>query len=554
MKKTMTRILTLALALAMSASVLAGCSDNPEPAASGSSTESTASEDAAGGERAKLTAMIVKWSPLTKDVNEMQWLKNVAEAANVEVEWQQESSDWNDKKNAVFSSGNIPDVLFSAAGDAEFTQYPGLFEDMGPLIDQYAPNVKEMFEPYPEIEYACKDMEGKTYTLPRIDGTYEACKNYASMFINKTWLDNLGLEIPTTWDELEQVLIAFNEQDPNGNGDPNDEIPMDFIWNDNTNNQYGPANMLGGTGMPLSNGYIQGFFAEDGEVKCWYTDERFQSLLIYLQGLWNQGLINEAAFTNDYSQYQALARGEGTTAKVGFTFGWNLTDRFGNELADQYVVLPPLKADDSLPDDQLYYVSEDTFWGKGVVSMSASCENKEAAMRFINQFYDYDVSLEVMYGGMNDVDNCIVKNDDGTYEVLPPKDSSMDPSSWQWTNTFVNNGGMWVRNDVQVKTPVPDLTLGEKETYLPYQESIPTSSLFKNDLMKYSQEDQNTLAMVETNLGNIWDPQVANWITGTNDIATEWEAYVDSLKNAGLDQALEIKQAAFDTYLEATGN
>lgn len=554
MKKTMTRILTLALALAMSASVLAGCSDNPEPAASGSSTESTASEDAAGGERAKLTAMIVKWSPLTKDVNEMQWLKNVAEAANVEVEWQQESSDWNDKKNAVFSSGNIPDVLFSAAGDAEFTQYPGLFEDMGPLIDQYAPNVKEMFETYPEIEYACKDMEGKTYTLPRIDGTYEACKNYASMFINKTWLDNLGLEIPTTWDELEQVLIAFNEQDPNGNGDPNDEIPMDFIWNDNTNNQYGPANMLGGTGMPLSNGYIQGFFAEDGEVKCWYTDERFQSLLIYLQGLWNQGLINEAAFTNDYSQYQALARGEGTTAKVGFTFGWNLTDRFGNELADQYVVLPPLKADDSLPDDQLYYVSEDTFWGKGVVSMSASCENKEAAMRFINQFYDYDVSLEVMYGGMNDVDNCIVKNDDGTYEVLPPKDSSMDPSSWQWTNTFVNNGGMWVRNDVQVKTPVPDLTLGEKETYLPYQESIPTNSLFKNDLMKYSQEDQNTLAMVETNLGNIWDPQVANWITGTNDIATEWEAYVDSLKNAGLDQALEIKQAAFDTYLEATGN
>ncbi len=106
-------------------------------------------------------------------------------------------------------------------------------------------------------------------------------------------------------------------------------------------------------------------------------------------------------------------------------------------------MLPPLKADDSLPDDQLYYVSEDTFWGKGVVSMSASCENKEAAMRFINQFYDYDVSLEVMYGGMNDVDNCIVKNDDGTYEVLPPKDSSMDPSSWQWTNTFVNNGGMW---------------------------------------------------------------------------------------------------------------
>lgn len=223
------KLVAMTLALLMSVSALAGCGNNAastadtsgEPALVSTGEEDTV-ESAADmdGEKPKLTAMIVKWSPLTKDVNEMQWLKNVVDAVNVEVEWQQQSSDWNDKKNAIFASGDIPDVLFSAAGEADFVQYPGLFEDMASLIEQYAPNVKEMFETYPDIEYACMDMEGKIYNLPRIDGTYEACKNYASMFINKTWLDNVGMDVPTTWDELEQVLIAFKEQDANGNGDP----------------------------------------------------------------------------------------------------------------------------------------------------------------------------------------------------------------------------------------------------------------------------------------------------------------------------------------------
>ena len=56
-------------------------------------------------------------------------------------------------------------------------------------------------------------------------------------YIRKTWLDALGLEIPTTVEEYHNVLKAFKEQDANGNGDPNDEIPYscrnkgDSIWN-----------------------------------------------------------------------------------------------------------------------------------------------------------------------------------------------------------------------------------------------------------------------------------------------------------------------------------
>lgn len=557
------RIISLLAVTVMVTSLLTGCGEpagisgtdagNTQAGVNESAGESADTEAAqqTGGEVTPLTALIVK-SALTKDLNEMQWLADLEEKCGVSVEWQQISADWDQKKNVMFASGDIPDILLAAAVDADFVQYNGLFEDMGPLIEQCAPNIQEMFETYPDIKYACMDMDGKIYNLPRIDGTYESCKNYGSMFINKTWLDNLNLEVPTSWDELENVLLAFKEQDANGNGDPDDEIPMDFNASDflGLGGNFSAAHLLGGLGIPLSNGYGSGFFAEDGEVKCWYVDERFRSLLIFLQRLWNEGLINEATFTNDYSQFQSTARGEGGTASVGFTWGWNFTDRFGTGVADQYVQVAPLKGDSNLPDEKLYYTCEDTFFGKNVISMSANCKDKEAAMRFIDGFYDYEVSLEVMWGGMNDVDNCIKKNDDGTYEVLPPTDPAMDPSSWQWTNTLVNTGGMWVRNGVEVKQPVPDTTLEEKAFFNPYQERIPANCLYKQDLMKYSQEDQNTLAMNQTNMSNIWTQQVAQWIVGTDDIVAGWDAYVSSIENAGLFQTLEIRQKAFDAYLE----
>ena len=555
------KVVAIVLAVILGMGTLAGCgstgvgsSTSGTGAADVLSTES--SEDSgtrqsaeSAGEIVKLSALAVK-HPLTKDVNEMQWMTDLEEACGVEVEWQQVSSDWDQKKNSMFASGDIPDVLLSAAGDADFVQFNGLFEDMGPLIEKYAPNIQEMFEAYPDVKYMCTDMNGKIYTLPRIDGTYEDCKNIGSMYINKTWLDNLGLDVPTNWDELEKVLIAFKEQDANQNGDPNDEIPMDF---NGVGNDYSPALLLGGLGIALSNGYSSGFFAEDGQVKCWYVDDRFRTLLIYLQKLWNQGLINEETFTADYSQFQSTARGEGKTASVGFTWGWNRTDRFGTELADQYVPVMPLKGDPNLPEEKLYYVCMDCFCGKNVISMSAACKNKEAAMKFIDGFYDYDVSLELMYGGMNEVDNCIKKNEDGSYEVLPPADPSIDPSSWQWTNTFVNNGGFWVRKDVKVTPSVPDETPAEKKLYNPYQEIIPEDCMYKQDLMKYTESDQNTMAMTETNMKNIWDQQVSQWIVGTDDIEAGWDAYVQSIENAGLQQVLDIRQNAYDTYRANTG-
>ena len=156
------------------------------------------------------------------------------------------------------------------------------------------------------------------------------------MFINKTWLDNLGLEVPTTWDELKEVLIAFRDGDPNGNGDTTDEIPMTFT--SDFVSRSGGADilcLLGGTGMQLTDRAPYGYFAEDAAVKNCFVDERFKDYIKFLKELYQEGCISKDALTQDYSKYQSVCRADGVTAQVGLTFGWETADRFGNELKDE---------------------------------------------------------------------------------------------------------------------------------------------------------------------------------------------------------------------------
>lgn len=528
----------LLLAGTMAAGMLAGCG--------GDSKESGKGETTADG-KVKLTALFSKHS-LTQDVNDMQWLKDLQEECNVEIEWEQISADWDQKKSAMFASGNIPDLIFHGTADADYVQYKGLFENMEPLIEENAPNIQAMFNDHPELKQLAATASGEIYGIP----SYKSVWPYttASMFINKQWLDNLGLEVPTNWDELEQVLLAFKNEDANGNGDKTDEIPMDFnIFNW----EYSPKMLLGSLGIQLTNNATDGYFAEDGEIKSYFTDERFKTLLEYLQKLNNEGLISKEAFTQDYSKYQSVARGSGDAAKVGFTWGWESGDRFGNEIKDQYIIMKQL-AYSADADYDLKYINDKYYqnYQPNAVSMSANCKNKEAAMKFIDAFYNPEKSIQVLWGGMNDTDKGIKKNDDGTYEVLPPADSSLDPGSWKWTKTFADNGAYYIKDGMNITLGEDMRTVtGEKQTYEEYWNKVdPKSNEYPQTFMKYSEEDTNTLAMNQANITNIFEQQTAAWVTGKGDIDKEWETYVESLNNAGMLQNLEIRQKAYDEYLK----
>lgn len=567
------KVVAALLSVAMAATLLAGCgsgggastdsSNSGESASSGSEAQADAAGDEAdasgdegqasapSGETVKLKALAIL-HPLTQDVDDMEYVAEIEAEAGVEIEWELIRADWDQVKSTRFASGDIPDLLFNATNNADYQTYKGLFLDMTPYInDDLTPNIATMFEEEPDTKALATTMEGEIFAAPKFQGKWPDTNTV--MFINKQWLDNLGLEMPATFSEMKEVLMAFKEQDANGNGDPNDEVPLDF------NGWFGgayslPGAWLGGLGIQLTNQGFNGYFAEDGQVKCYAVDERYKLFMKYVADLYANGLINTNAVTNDYSMFQSLSRGnEAGDALVGVVAGWEETDKFGPTLYSQYVALPPLDYDIDCEAG-----TYDTRWKNDFtelnlsanrVAVSANCSDPEAAMRFIDRFYDQTHSVEVLFGGVTDGN--LEVTGDNSYKVLdPPAEANTDCGTWKWTSTFADNGPMYIRRASEVEM-TQDMTnaTNERTVYADALAKATEKDLYPYQFMKYSAEDENNMALMQANIDNVINNQWAIWMVGDEDIDATWDAYVENVKSAGLDDVLAIRQAAFDTYL-----
>ena len=499
-------------------------------------------------EKPHLTALFISHS-LTKSVNDMKWLAEIEEAAGVEVEWEQIYTDWNQLKATRLSSGNIPDILINATNDSDYITYNGLFMELTDLVEQYAPNVQAMFAEEPDTLALAKTAEGKIFGLPKFQGKWPDCNGV--LFINQNWLDNLGLAKPTTLSELKNVLIAFRDNDANGNGDPSDEVPMDF--NGWFGSAYSITNLIGSWGIQLTNWGTDAYFAEGGQVKNYAVDPRYKAMMTYLADLYSEHLINKNAITNDYSMFQSLSRGDANgNALVGVVFGWEATDKFGPVLFDQYVPMGPFTDDvDDLATGEPRWTYD--FSGLNMSSnricMSAKCANPEAAMRFMDQFYRPDVSVQVLFGGISD--GCVSVVGEDHYKVEDPLDPNTDSGTWKWTSTFADNGPMYIRRATQIDM-AQDMTyaLEEREQYKEAFTRIDMNAdYYPQMFMRYSDEDQNTLAITQAAIANVTESYWGIWLTGEAPIEDTWEDYLAEVEGAGLSENLAIRQASFDTYL-----
>lgn len=149
--------------------------------------------------------------------------------------------------------------------------------------------------------------------------------------INKAWLDRLGLEVPTTLEELEDVLRAFKTQDANGNGDPNDEIPI-----------FGISNYLL---LPFGYDAIDSdMILRNGEVYYAATSDEYKEGLKWLQKMYAEGLIDPESFTQDDTMKNAKYQAP-EASRVGFADTWIPDAQFG-QWSDEYIVIEPIAGPD----------------------------------------------------------------------------------------------------------------------------------------------------------------------------------------------------------------
>ena len=515
-KKCMVAMLTAA---ALAVSGLWGCGsvqDSGEDpvsesvAESGTEQENQAGESSAIDTSEKVELRIMVQTALDPDTLPM--FKQIEEKCNVDFVWDAVESGYSEKKAVVLASNDLPDIFFAGLTTDDIVANPDLFVDMTTLLD-YAPNVQSMFEEVPLTQYVSTYGENGILSLPQVIGFNP--RSWEVMMINKTWLDKLGLEVPSTLGELEEVLKAFKEKDPNGNGKA-DEIPMDWPCEYG----HGPYCLTGAFGLADDKNKI---ILKDGVVDFLYITEEYKNVTAYLHKLYSQGLINPEVFTTtDYSVANALSS-EGDAARVGFTFGWSVESRTG-KFTDEYIVLPQLKADDSI---------ENPLWACGpkervnievACALSKSCKNPERAMMVINEFYSEDFALQEYYG------------------------SSPEFVEKKLKNALVNRGPCYTSPDLESRTTLPKELQARLDQDNVYADQRPEDNqIFPT--VKFDNEETEELTYLKTDIDKFVDQKSAEWVVN-GGIEEEWDNYLEQLQKMGLDRMREIYQEAYNERME----
>ena len=229
------------------------------------------------------------------------------ERLGVEFEWVVVPPEqFKEKLNLMLAGGETIDlVLFplgagsrqviSKAEEFKFAQQ-GLLTPLNDYIEHSSKYIKEYYDAHPEFYQDTTTPDGNIYSFQSANPAYHVSMPY-KLWINTQWLNNVGMDMPTTTEEFYEVLKAFKEQDANGNGDPDDEVPFStctsgagtmidgFIMNAFTLNE--PAN-VNAKRMRVS---------DEGKVEASFVDEEYREGLRFLNRLYEEGLLYAAGDT-----------------------------------------------------------------------------------------------------------------------------------------------------------------------------------------------------------------------------------------------------------------
>ncbi len=480
-----------------------------------------------------LTVLTTRWGNMGDSFEDNAFLKKLEKDSNVTIKWEVQSlNDWGEQKGILLSGGELPDVIIGnkTFGDSDIIGNLDMFLPLDDLIHDYMPNYKKAMEEFPELRKISTFPDGKLYSLAKNLPQRPMSRNQP--IINKKWLDNLGLKEPSTIDELTEVLRAFKEQDANGNGDPNDEIPisgsgdvnMDFM------NPFGITDLSG----------YKLIMTGDSSFEYYPTSENYKEGIKWLHSLYEGGIIDPEAYTQDETMLSGKEQ-DPDVSRVGMTYAWTPDARYG-KWSPEYEAIPPIKG----PDGKAYTEGDPD----GVYSITrneaiitTACKNPEAAARWLDEFYTGEASIQNFWGPIGEV---IEKHDDGTYTLNdPPEGTSAD--AWYWEKSLRDFGPKYISREFESKIKLsPDSGDGLK---------MELTKMADDTVVKpfpgviFSPEADEERATLITDIDKFVQNKRAEWVTD-GGIDKEWDDYVEQLNTMGLEKLLKIYQDALEEYQE----
>jgi len=443
-----------------------------------------------------------------------------------------------DQFNLLISTKELPDVIYynwaDAVGGPEKMIKDGRIIRLNELIDSYAPNLKRIIESDPDVKKQIALDDGTIYMFPLLKLDALKLNATSGLIMRQDWLDKLNLKVPTNIDEWYTVLKAFKEQDPNGNGKP-DELPFTGNW--------GPGNLTKLHDFAAAFGVIGGFQMNGDKVEFGPIQPGYRDFLETMAKWYKEGLIDPEIMTNDGKAFDYKVTSNLAGAYQGGVFSgmgkyFNLmrdTDPNFNVTGVPWPVSP-----DGTSYATFNLDAKVLSYGEAI---TASAD--EDKLKYIVQWMDYNYSEEG-----SDLFNFGIENDsyvrDG--EGVKFTDTIIDnPNGLTYDQALASYALSIMDGPINQDSRYLDALLFDDGQRAANAEWMKASSALTLPPIRLSTDEVTTSTSIMSQVNTYLNETMTAIISGQKPI-TEFDKMAETIKSMDIDRAIEVHQAAYDRY------
>jgi putative aldouronate transport system substrate-binding protein len=463
------------------------------------------------------------------------------------------AGEHEEKINLLLNSGEYPEIIVdqgvgTTGNRVRYGTTEGIFLPLNDLIEQNAPNIKNYFAKYPWIKGDITSPDGKIYGIPAIDAGAKRLIHTAidyKVWFNAGWLEKLGLKRPTTTEEFRTVLRAFKTRDPNGNGKA-DEIPMTGAAGGWASEPY--WFLLNAFGY-----FHSSLVALQNNVFTPVANQDYiRDGLVYIKSLYDEGLIDPVAFTQDWGQMQALGNSpEIVTGAVPYGHSLFVADLSNTERTRQYNALEPLMGPGGYRG--LPFAGEEVHPVETIFMITDKCRNPAIAIKWADAYNTMEWTVRGMFGikgkQWTDADPGTFAMDGKTpakYKLLPGSQGVISNDTIGWTLRLMEDD---YRVLFQVTGDIYDPV--NFEAYL-YQQTLKLLPYAANTQplppLPYSVSASARISQISVPILDYVKTSFAEFITGRRNLDNAgWNTYKQELERIGYSEYVKLMQDAYNS-------
>ncbi|MDE6319780.1 MAG: extracellular solute-binding protein, partial [Lachnospiraceae bacterium] len=500
-------------------------------------------------------------SALSSGYDNNEVLNQLQAEAGISIDWTTMSESVGEQVNIRIAGDELPDAFMGVGfSNYDISRYgdDGTFIDLTPyLTEEYMPNLSKILEENPDIRSAITMDDGYIYGLPSGErmGTagIGAAEDYSIYsvpqfaMINKAWLDDLGLEVPTTLDELHTALKAFKD-------------------NDMSAKYYGNA---AGSTIPMSTGFDQWCWGQnifyagfgftnwpndvcndlvltgDGKVQFMCVTDQYRDAVTYFHDWYAEGLMDLEMFSQSDTQLISKC----SQGYVGVSTWWYIEELMG-DYADDYVFLPILDGPDGT-----HNVTIRTGGGtaSGQLNITKKCKSPANLLKFYDKWYDPEIVMQLQYGPIGKY--FTGQDENGVWQSISDEECNekYGKTPGELKGECEVLGPKLILSDYYLTTFKMEDRAIERLTdlydfWMPY---VSDTTVYPVDCV-FTGRELDDIDWYKANFESAVSEQEGLWIKNGGPTDEEWNAYIKHLTDkCGMEKLLTVYQNAYNRYAGA---